>query len=251
MKQGVWRVVGAAILMAGASSSAPAQYQQPGYGQSPYGQPGYGQPGYGQPGYGQPSYTTPSQPGSPGYPSQQGYGVPRQGYGVPQQGYGVSQQGYGVPQQGYGAPSLPSTPGQAAGAAAGKAVGGGAAGAAVSGAIGAVTGGGRTGTFRHTSPTGLWRLSATRLRCNPSAGSAEVDFAPSDQCRPTGLGSACAILGFTRRTVGLRLFPEIQAMNANRGKSAERTSPDRTHTIRRVCTDRERRSRWQPAKPIL
>jgi hypothetical protein len=107
MKQGVWTMVGVAVLMAGTSSWALAQYQQPGYGQPPP----YGQPSYGQ-----------SQPGYTGYPSQQGYGAPQQGYGAP-----VS-------------PSY-TTPGQAAGAATGKAVGGGAAGAAVSGAISGVTGG--------------------------------------------------------------------------------------------------------------
>jgi hypothetical protein len=67
MKQGVRTMVGVAILMAGTSSLALAQYQQPGYGQLPP---------YGQPGYGQPGYTTPSQPGYTGYPSQQGYGAP-------------------------------------------------------------------------------------------------------------------------------------------------------------------------------
>jgi hypothetical protein len=78
MKRGVWTMVGVAILMAGTSSLALAQYQQPGYGQPPYGQPSYGQP----------SYTTPSQPGYTGYPSQQGYGAPQQRYGAPQPGYG-------------------------------------------------------------------------------------------------------------------------------------------------------------------
>src|SRR5215471_652145 len=98
MKQAVWTMVGVAILIAGASSLALAQYQQP----------GYGQPSYGQPGYGQPNYAPPGQPGYTGYPSQQGYGVP-------QQGYGVRQQGYGAPQQGYGAPASPTygAPGQA------------------------------------------------------------------------------------------------------------------------------------------
>src|SRR4029077_8621076 len=99
MKQGVWTMVGVAILMAGTSSLALAQYQQPGYAQPPP---------YGQPSYGQPGYSTPSQPGYTGYPSQQGYGAPQQGYGAPQQGYGAPQQGYGAPQQGYGAPASPS-----------------------------------------------------------------------------------------------------------------------------------------------
>ena len=66
-KQGVCATAVVAILMAGTSSLALAQYQQPGYGQPPP---------YGQPSYGQPTYTSPSQPGYTGYPSQQGYGAP-------------------------------------------------------------------------------------------------------------------------------------------------------------------------------
>jgi len=62
MKQAVWVMLGVATLMAGTSSVARAQYQQP----------GYVQPSYGQPSYVQPTYTTPSQPGYIGYPSQQG-----------------------------------------------------------------------------------------------------------------------------------------------------------------------------------
>src|SRR5215471_14202156 len=105
MKQAARTIVAVAILIAGTSSLALAQYQQP----------GYGPPSYGQPSYGQPTYPAPSQPGGTGYPSQQGYGVPQQGYGVPQQGYGAPQQGYGAPQQGYGVPIAPgyTTPGQA------------------------------------------------------------------------------------------------------------------------------------------
>jgi hypothetical protein len=44
MKQRVWTIISVAVLMAGTSSLALAQSQQPGYGQPPYGQPSYGQP---------------------------------------------------------------------------------------------------------------------------------------------------------------------------------------------------------------
>jgi hypothetical protein len=55
-----------------------------------------------------------------------------------------------------------------------------------------------TATFRCTSPAGLWRLSATRLRCNPSAKlrwlPPEVGSVPSDQCGPARVGKAHAAL---------------------------------------------------------
>ena len=63
MKRTLYTMAGAAILVAGISSLALAQYQS-------Y-QPGYAQPGYGQPAYGQPAYGA-----NPYRPTCGGWGQP-------------------------------------------------------------------------------------------------------------------------------------------------------------------------------
>src|SRR5712671_119852 len=138
MKQSHWTIIAIAILLAGTSGLAHAQYQpQP---------PRYGQPQYGQPSVAQP-YGTPNQQGNSGYPIQQGYGATA-------------------------APAY-NTPGQTTGAAPeaipGMGLLGGAAGAAIAGAIG--TGGGSSDVVRpRTRGTEGGGIGTARTRARSTEG---------------------------------------------------------------------------------
>ena len=167
MKQSHWKIIAIAILLAGTSGLAHAQYQpQP---------PRYGQPQYGQPNVAQP-YGTPNQQGNAGYPIQQGYGAP-------------AAPSYGAPGQPAGAPAE-TIPGMGL-------LGGAAAGAAISGALG-TTGG--SGDAARTHDRGTAGAGAARNHDRGTAG--EGAGVARTGARGTAGGGAGASRSGTRDTEG-------------------------------------------------